>query len=132
MLSRDVGGNCETESGTVFFRCEERLEDALLRLGRDTAALVTNLDTKAIRFEEAPDENYAAGGSCLDSIEDQVEQKLLDLLGIAADLAQGLLLKLKRDVARRGCMLCKNGNGLHQSCRFNSLKTRETGTREVE
>ena len=94
MLGRDIRGYCKTEASTVFFRRKERLEDTLLGLGRDTTTFVTDFDTETVSFEEALDENYPASGSGLDRIEDQVEQQLLDLLRIAANLARRLLLKL--------------------------------------
>ena len=90
MLRGDVCSDGEPESGAVFLGCEEGIEDALLCFGSNAASAV------ATSMQRRPEVGRSCGSDghhwlCrLHRIENEIEEELLDLLGIAFNLSRWL------------------------------------------
>ncbi len=82
MRGDDALADRKTQPGATFFRREERLEDAGPHVRRDSAPLVRDVDG-AIRARACiADDDAGTGGARLNGVQDDVDEDLLDLLGI--------------------------------------------------
>src|SRR4029077_3689788 len=83
----DAGGDGQSEAGAAFLRGEERIEQSLLHLGRNAAAVVGDFEDDDVGFlvgdhfasgaRAQSDDAVARGG--IGGVLNQVDQHLFDL-----------------------------------------------------
>jgi len=132
MLSRNIGGDGKSQSGSIVSGGKERVEDSVFVFSSDTASLIGYFNAQSILKKEAM-YAYDAFAVCrLNRIQNQVQENLLDLFGVAVNLpALGFVGAFNGDALPACDVLCERGDRSDQFARRDTLQTRQPRTCKI-
>src|SRR5262245_4318854 len=133
-------GDTQAQASAVFFRGKERVEQALLRLWRNALSCVRDLQRDGRRFASfaaqrrlaRAEGDGAAAGNAFGGVVHQIEQRLLELVGVTGDFRTGQEVGLELDVRLAQRRFYQLAHRLQGGCEPESLERWRGGTSESQ
>src|SRR4051812_23659688 len=88
MAIDNFGHDCEAQPDPVLFRGDEGVEDGLLLVGWDAAALVDDADFGLSADDGSTHRNGGAGSGGLRRVADQIQEDLFHQFGVDGNLRE--------------------------------------------